>query len=108
MAKQYNLKARVKGPDNLFSPFKLSVSQPKQADTGEYVCVVDCPFVFPAKKRIYGATAEQAMALALWLIDDQLQHRECVLIGEDGTAVRLPIDRDAGAPGNAGPTKGSK
>jgi hypothetical protein len=108
LAKQYDLDARIKGPDNLFSPFRLSVSQPKQANTGEYVCVVDCPFVFPDEKRIYGATAEQAMALALWLVDDQLQHRECVLIGEDGTAVKLPIDRDAGVPGNAGTANGSK
>lgn len=108
MAKPYSLKARVRGINDLSNPFELSVSLPKQVDTGEYACVVDCPFLFLDKKRIYGATAEQAMALALWLVDDQLQHRECFLIDKDNVTITLPIDRDAGVPGNIGARKASK
>jgi len=93
------LEATVKGAEAFSSPFKLSVSQPEQADTGEYVCRVDCPFLRFRQTKICGATSDQAMALALWLIENQLQHRECSLVDARGNPITLPIDRFAGVPG---------
>ncbi|MBI2585198.1 MAG: hypothetical protein HYW28_04890 [Rhodospirillales bacterium] len=102
MAKPYSLEATVKGANILSSPFKLTISQPEQAETGEYVCRVDCPFLRFRQTRICGATSDQAMALALWLIDNQLSHRQCTLVDACDRLIALPINRSAGIPGEIG------
>lgn len=89
----------VKGAKDFSGPFELTVSQPEQADSGEYVCRVNCPFLHFRQTRIYGATSDQAVALALWLVENQLQHRQCILIDARGSPITLPIDRSAGVPG---------
>ena len=102
MARPFKLEARAKGSDDSLSPFSLTVSQAKQADTGEFVCSLDCEFLRFKKKEICGVSAEQAMALALWLVEDQLKHHQCTLVDDADNIVELPIDREAGVPGQAG------
>ena len=108
MVDSYTLKAEARKSDGSLSPFHLTVSRPAQAGTGEFTCHVDCPSVFIAEKKIHGANAKQATALALWLVQDQLQYQKCALIGEDGKELKLPIDRDAGVPGEISNGKASE
>ena len=99
MTEPFKLEARAKGPDDSFSPFKLTVSEPTAEDTGEFGCFLDCSFLGFEQHKVYGATTDQSKALALWLVEDQLKHHQCTLVDDADNIVELPIDRDAGVPG---------
>ncbi len=102
MVKPFKLKARAKGSDDSLSPFKLSISEPAAEGTGEFGCFLDCSFLGFERHKVFGVNADQAMALALWLVEDQLKHHQCTLVGDADNIVELPINRDAGVPGQAG------
>ena len=101
MTEPYKLEARAKGSDGPLSPFKLSISEPTAEDTGEFGCFMDCPLLGFEQHKVFGVDADQAMALALWLVEDQLKHHGYVLVGDEGEHVQLPIDPDAMVPGQA-------
>lgn len=84
--------------DGSARPFSLGVGAPKCKSKHEYECEVSCPELKFEDLRIHGATKKQAMALSLWLIADQLRHRQLTLVDADGRPIDLPIDRDAGVP----------
>lgn len=98
MAEAFHLDARLKSADGSKETFSLHVSAPRYIEPGKYGCTISCVH-FPFDGReFYGSNARQAMALSLWLIEDQLRHMEKSIISADGEAIKLPIDRDAGIP----------
>lgn len=102
MAKPFELEVKAKGADGPLSSFKLFISEPAVEDTGEFGCFLDCAFLGFERHKVFGVDADQSMALALWLVEDQLKHHQCTLVDDADNIVELPIDRDAGVPGQAG------
>lgn len=98
MVEAFHLDAWLRSSEGALSAFSLSVSAPHFLEPGKFGCTISCSH-FPFDGReFYGGNARQAMALALWLIEDQLLHEGMVIVdAEDGT-IDLPIDREAGVP----------
>jgi hypothetical protein len=57
---------------------------------------------------VFGVDADQAIALALWLVEDQLKHHGFVLVDDEGEPMQLPINPNAMVPGQAGASPKSK
>lgn len=102
MVRPFEYEARAKGIDDSLCPFKLTVSEPTAEETGEFGCFMDCPLLGFERHRVFGVNADQAMALALWLVEDQLKHHQFTLVDDADNFVKLPIDPNAMVPGQAG------
>lgn len=98
MDKPYQLDAQVKRADGSLADFTLSVSAPRIIEPGKYACTISCPTFSFDGNQFFGENAKQAMALSLWLVDDQLRNRQLTIVGSDGSVIHLPIDRTAGIP----------
>ncbi|MFQ5717782.1 MAG: hypothetical protein ACE5GQ_11880 [Nitrospinales bacterium] len=97
--KPFKLEAKAKKADGSVIPFSISVSKPKDENGEAFVCLLDCPLPGLQRHKVYGAYADQSMALALWLVEDQLKHHGYVLVDDEGEQVQLPINPDAMVPG---------
>lgn len=97
--KAYRLRARARAKDGAIFPFELEVAAAEALAGGDYGCVVHCPIMPFDGKPIFGVDGRQAMALALWITQDQLAFKGLELIDDDGNIITLPIDREAGIPG---------
>lgn len=98
MVKPFKLEAKAKREDGTTLPFLLCVSQPGYDEGMGFYWVVECPILREKAFKIFGVDEEQAMALALWFVDDQLKHHQFTLVDADGNIVELPIDYEAGFP----------
>jgi len=102
LARPFELEARAKGSDDSLSPFKLSISEPSAEATGEFGCFLECVFLGFERHKVFGVDADQATALALWLVEDQLKHHGYVLVDNEGGPIQLPTNPDAFVPGQTG------
>ena len=64
---------------------------------GEFAFTIQCPLLPFDGRQFYGQNAGQAMALCLWLVEDQLRHKKLTIVDPAGDTVELPIGRNAGA-----------
>ena len=102
MVKPFKLDAKVKKADGSVIPFSVSISKPQDENGEAFVCLLDCPLPGLQRHKVFGAYADQSMALALWLVEDQLKHHGYVLVDDKGKHLQLPIDPNATLPGQAG------
>lgn len=74
--------------DGLRKPFHVKISNPsKTAEENDYFCLVYAPALFKEKKKIYGADAAQAQALALEFIISLIGDRR--VVAKNGKLIRL-------------------
>lgn len=97
----YRLSAWVRARDGTVTPFTLEVAAPEEHPDGGWGCVVTCAIMPFNGKPLFGVDGRQALALALWITNNQLQHKELELIDAGGNPIALPIDRGAGISGGA-------
>ena len=98
MVEPFKLEANAKREDGTILPFFLCVSQPSYDEARGFYWIVDCPILREKVFKIFGVDEEQAMALALWFVEDQLKHHQYTLVDAKGETIQLPIDRDAMVP----------
>ena len=74
----FELDAFVEG-EGAEKPFHLRISEPeKAADAEDFFCRVSAPDLFATDKEIFGATAQQAEAVALDFVRSLLQGKRLV------------------------------
>jgi len=99
MVKSFKLEAKAKKADGSAISFSISVSNPKDENGDAFVCLLDCPLPGLQRHKVFGAYADQSMALALWLVEDQLKHHGYELVDDEGRPIELPTFPDALVPG---------
>ncbi|MEK9721871.1 MAG: hypothetical protein VW405_00120 [Rhodospirillaceae bacterium] len=69
------LQGRRREADGTVTEVVATFAPPVQEpDDGSWYCEVACPGVLTSEKKIYGVTAEQAVALARSLVSSQFDH----------------------------------